>query len=375
MIFNQNKLAVSLSLVLGCSFLLLGGNKPSLERRQLSTQIRSPHLSHVGEVMPYELPESAADFCMESPMPEIDYEKGCNSSLPLYSIEVFGGYTAMMKLGIIAAIYALEHDRCFYFDYEKSAMNSSVVERYVEPIGLSYSGDRVQNAIKSGQVEPLPWTTTWGNVTARRLKGSNHTISKLGLIDIEGFRLKTLMLMRLWRPKKEMREATCKRVEEHGLNEPYMAFSVRRGDKAPIEDWVYATSEQYIESAEKAIKTQFGGKAPKIFVATDDCTVMDEFRSLRPDWTFISECDKSEYKQEGGFALADAHEWTQHEQDLHFTKFFTELFAMTFAKYWIGVKYTNVSWFVLFMRRANLWTTELLDTPGKAKTIDPNKAW
>lgn len=47
---------------------------------------------------------------------------------------------------------------------------------------------------------------------------------------------------------------------------------------------------------------------------------------------------------ETGFNLDETNQWNFERQDQHFAKFFTELFAMVFAKHLIGVKYTNVSW-------------------------------
>lgn len=76
---------------------------------------------------------------------------------------------------------------------------------------------------------------------------------------------------------------------------------------------------------------------------------MQEFRDLRPGWTFVSECDKPLYKEEEhGFVLDDAQSWSEEQLDRHYQKFFTELYAMAFAKHWIGVKYTNVSWVSIY---------------------------
>ena len=87
---------------------------------------------------------------------------------------------------------------------------------------------------------------------------------------------------------------------------------------------------------------------PKIFVATDDCTVLDDFRKQRPHWVFVSECDRM---VEQGFALADVHDWTLQDTDAHFQKFFIELYAMAFSRVYIGVHTTNVAWWAYFMRQ------------------------
>jgi hypothetical protein len=93
---------------------------------------------------------------------------------------------------------------------------------------------------------------------------------------------------------------------------------------------------------------------------------MDEFRSLRPTWRFVSECDKQAQSAAGhaGFALADMKAWSQSDTDAHYAKFFVELYAMATAKYFIGVWYTNVSWWAQFMRDPDRTTFLMLDTPG-----------
>jgi hypothetical protein len=70
--------------------------------------------------------------------------------------------------------------------------------------------------------------------------------------------------------------------------------------------------QQYIDMAEQVIPNHFGGKVPIIFVATDDCTAMKEFRDLKPSWTFVSECDKEQHTVgHAGFALADMTKWSK----------------------------------------------------------------
>ena len=40
--------------------------------------------------------------------------------------------------------------------------------------------------------------------------------------------------------------------------------------------------QPYIDKAEQAIQSHFGGKVPTIFVASDDSTVMEELCAYRP---------------------------------------------------------------------------------------------
>lgn len=139
------------------------------------------------------------------------------------------------------------------------------------------------------------------------------------------------------------------------MENDFITFSVRRGDKT-IEGFDFVTPERYLESAEKAIETKFDGKVPDIFVATDDCSIIEDFRSLRPRWTFLSECDKmrrakaNKEDSKSGYVLEDMADWDLETTDAHYAKFFTELFALATSKYYIGVAYTNVAWWAYFMR-------------------------
>ncbi len=144
-----------------------------------------------------------------------------------------------------------------------------------------------------------------------------------------------------------MRDTACTRLKNHGLQEEYMAMSVRRGDKA-IEYELITTLQPYIDKAEIAIRTHFGGKVPKIFVASDDCSVMQEMRDLRPEWTFVGECDNA--TEDNGFVIAETKHWSLEQTDKHYEKFITEMIALASAKYFIGVSNTNVALFVYFMR-------------------------
>merc|ERR1711937_516086 len=137
----------------------------------------------------------------------------------------------------------------------------------------------------------------------------------------------------MWRLLPQVRESSCTSLEKHGLNEEYLAFSVRRGDK-DTEGFDFMSHENYIKSANKVIEDFFDNKVPKIFVATDDCSVMKEFRDLKPEWTFVSECDRSD--GHSGFILADMKYWTLEQTDEHFRKFFVEVIGLAGAKYYIG---------------------------------------
>jgi hypothetical protein len=78
---------------------------------------------------------------------------------------------------------------------------------------------------------------------------------------------------------------------------------------------------------------------------------MASFREMRPSWRFVSECDAEQKSQHvAGFALDDVKNWGNDAQNSHFKKFFVEMYAMATSKVLIGVSYTNVSWWVYFLR-------------------------
>eukprot|EP00543_Licmophora_paradoxa_P013530 CAMPEP_0202466536 /NCGR_PEP_ID=MMETSP1360-20130828/69095_1 /ASSEMBLY_ACC=CAM_ASM_000848 /TAXON_ID=515479 /ORGANISM="Licmophora paradoxa, Strain CCMP2313" /LENGTH=153 /DNA_ID=CAMNT_0049090707 /DNA_START=135 /DNA_END=593 /DNA_ORIENTATION=+ len=153
-------------------------------------------------------------------------------------------------------------------------------------------------------------------------------------------------MRRIWRPHAPLREKVCGKLENHDLTEDYIAFSVRRGDKKELEHFEYQDLQDYIVRAEEEITAVFNGTVPKIFVATDDCTVMPEFQKLRPTWTFVSQCDNND---DTGFALYDVMDWTIEQTDAHFEKFMIELYGLAMGRVFIGVSYTNVAWWVYFM--------------------------
>ena len=96
---------------------------------------------------------------------------------------------------------------------------------------------------------------------------------------------------------------------------------------------------------------------------------MKEFRDLRPDWMFVGECDNPAFQEEEGFTLDSMHKWNGNQMDAHFGKFFTELFGMAISKFWIGIKYSNVSWFVFLMRRANPHGMRFLKVEGEPENF------
>ena len=188
--------------------------------------------------------------------------------------------------------------------------------------------------------------TTFDNPIRHKIRSLEY----LELWDMDNIHLKKLMMRRLFRILPEMRNIACSRLSATGLQDEYIAMSVRRGDKA-LEFEIESSLQPYVDKAEIAIRTHFGGVTPTIFVASDDCSVMQELREFRPNWTFVGECDHA--TEDNGFVIADMKTWSLEQTDRHYEKFITEMIAMASAKYFIGVSTTNVSYWIYYMRHYN----------------------
>lgn len=327
-------------------------------------------------VKKYRLPEQAQSWCEPSVHPPLNYQN-CNHIGTFNQIPFIGGMTNGLKMILLTALSSFEKNRCFFITEDrnplldrddKSQQVKSLLARYFEPIGLSEDDPLVQRAKDEGRVYKTFWRDFFVPVKKRRLHGMRHNITSLGYQNIESTVLKKVMLQRLWRMLPGVRDDSCTKLESHGLEEEYLAFSVRRGDKS-TEGFEFTKSEEYIDAAEKAIVNHFNGVVPKIFVATDDCAVMKELRFLRPSWQFTSECDRND--SANGFVIRDMRKWSIEQTDEHFRKFFVELIGLAGAKFYIGVGYTNVAWWTAYMRPYR-WSHQYLDMPSRTifQTLD-----
>jgi hypothetical protein len=321
------------------------------------------------------------DWCIESHLEPLPYDS-CNADDIVYRIPLHGGMTNAIKMILLGVIKAFEENRCFFLDETSSHLNNfdkvnfyqnGFYARYFERIGLYNEDARVQKARQENRIRSLTWKEVWEPIYYRRVPDQLTSIPSLGYHQVPGHELKAIMLQRMWRPLPAIRQATCERMHKLlGTTQgtPFLAMSIRRGDKY-LENFDYTTMDTYLHAAERILQDYFHHVevdviVPTIFVASDDCTVLSELRSAKPTWKFVSECDNS---QQTGFVINDMYEWDIAEHDKHNAKFFTELFTMAAAAYWIGVAYTNVSWFVYFMRGGVMENFELLDAPAGTNVI------
>jgi len=343
-----------------------------------TVEIKGSHSasSYLLDPFPFALPEQARDWCVETDLGRLPYER-CDPNKPLNVIRLVGGMTNAFKGVLLGAILSFEQNRCFYLDESNSHLRlrnkdqgedpiPSIVNRYFEPIGLQKDHPKVKQAFNDGSYEYQNFVALWDDLRVRRPANSTSSIDNLFYQQVEGHYLKRTMMKRMWRFLPRFRQRACSGLETHlPSSDEYMAMSVRRGDKT-TEGIIYLEMSMYIDEAQKAIGTIFDGRVPTIFVATDDCSALGELRSLRPAWTFVSECDVTTKDSSDlhGFTLRDMKDWTIEQTDAHYEKFFVELLGLVSAKYVIGTAYTNVSWWVFFMRQPDRSTFQMLDPPN-----------
>lgn len=326
----------------------------------------------------YKLTEQAQTWCQPSVFPPLNY-RSCNPDGVVMQIPFMAGLTNGLKFMLLQVISAYEQDRCFFITEnhnhlllreDKSQELDTFIGRYFEPIGLPKDDPIVKKARQEGRIEKSDWHDVWDTDIKRKTHGQFHNITSLGYENIESTQLKKVMLSRMWRLLPQVRDATCTSLENHNLEEEYLGFSVRRGDK-DTEGFEFTKPQDYIVAAEEQAKQHFGGVMPRIFVATDDCAVMAELRALRPEWKFTSECDLS--AGHNGFVLKEMKMWTLEQTDEHYRKFWVELLGLAGAKFYIGVSYTNVAWWAAYMRPYR-WSHQYLDIPNR-HIYDTLNAW
>jgi len=313
------------------------------------------------------------------PAPPIDYNQCENPQL--IHMDINGGMTSYLNKILKVAMWAARDNSCFYINEGLGVLNEAdggkhfshsklgyrlvdgqdtymipFLTRYFGQMGLEKS--RFEEMLASGTydvITPSPSDINHHDFGGKASLTTNDpkkrfeimSIPQLGYNNVERLSLKKHFLRRMFRINADVRDRACHRLASQGLDDEYMALSVRRGDKV-TETSILDTVDPYIRLAEEGINSHFDGKVPTMFVATDDCSVMQEFRDARPEWTFVSECDNA--SEANGFVYKEMKLWSEEQTDAHFNKFIAEMIGMASARYWIGVATTNVSYWVYFMR-------------------------
>lgn len=302
------------------------------------------------KTLDFDLPRwGSATWCNAPSELPLDFEN-CKHDAMVNIIQLHGGLTSALKQLLFGAMYSFEANRCFFVDEsdhelrlreDKSQEHESLLSEYFEPIGLPRDSSILLNAIANNMTKVVDvMEHVYAHKHRRRVFKDKTTIANLNYRERDGHFLKKVIMRRLWRPLPEVRNHTCSTLERvHKLNKDYIALSVRRGDAKGSIDL-----QRYLYETGRAIDDFFDKKPPRIFVATDDCTVMTEFRRLRPHWKFVSECDVHPNSIKDGNdpdALANVRQWTKIDTEAHFEKFLVELYGMALAKVFIGVSTTD----------------------------------
>jgi len=286
--------------------------------------------------------------------PPLDYE-ACSDTSIFHSFPFNGGMTNGLKFLLLGALLSVETGRCF-------TGGTPTARKYFEDTGLRLNHTRYTNALRgmnNSKLVRIMWQTTWGDTRLRRIESQTFDFTNTTTFgynypsnpQVNGVSLKRDFMRRFWKLRPAYRESTCQALQnetQHDLfGKDYIAFSVRRGDKT-TEGFKFPTMMEYIIAAQPVMEQY---PQMKIFVATDDCKVLPELRALRPEWKFESQCDYMVADtNNNGFVLSKLNHLSSDQRDLHFRKFFVELYAMAMSKVFIGVSYTNVAWFVYMLR-------------------------
>mmetsp|Transcript_29268 Transcript_29268/g.43185 ORF Transcript_29268/g.43185 Transcript_29268/m.43185 type:complete len:704 (+) Transcript_29268:1-2112(+) len=316
--------------------------------------------------------------------PPLPYERcdpnGTVIRIPLVLADDDDDLSNALKHILLGAIASFEQNRCFFVDETNNSNNKlnpadannnngvkhGFLRKYMEPIGLSIDHPIVVKALQESRVKTILGTES---NTYRRAYGQYTTIANLGLEQVEGHNLKRNLIRRLWRPLPEYRQSSCAALQNthHLTPGDYIALSVitsrrRRSDGSG------PSLEEYLIEAQKHMyrfaSFEQNQQVPKIFVATDDCSVVSEFIKMRPDWKFTSECnivpEEVSNTNNNKVLVVDAAATAEEgDHDADFTKFFTEIYALTMSRVFIGVSSTttddnhnnnSMSWWIYFLR-------------------------
>ncbi|KAL7529880.1 hypothetical protein ACHAXR_003205, partial [Thalassiosira sp. AJA248-18] len=205
------------------------------------------------------------------PSPPIDYNQ-CEDDGQLIDMDINGGMTSQLNKILKVAIWAARDKSCFFVNEEKGEKHFShsklgyrmdgngedyyipnFFDRYFEHMGLE----------KSEFLARGKGSLTTNDLSRRfRLR----SLPQLGYVDVNNIALKNFFLRRLFRIKPHVREHACNKLASQGLDNEYIALSIRRGDKE-TETEILDTVAPYVREAEAAIKSHFGGEVPTFFVA------------------------------------------------------------------------------------------------------------
>lgn len=139
----------------------------------------------------------------------------------------------------------------------------------------------------------------------------------------------------------------------------YIGIHVRKGDKLKSEARLTPLN-RYITTIERALKGN--GTVPQIFVASDDYTVVNELRQLKPTWNFFSLHDRNDRRRKSNGHFQGHFNRLPRNETLYETRLFLcELQMLTDARYVFCAMSSNVCRLIQILRSQHPSTVISMD--------------
>ncbi|CAE7412869.1 unnamed protein product [Symbiodinium sp. CCMP2592] len=281
---------------------------------------------------------TAPDFEWCKPSKVVPYTG--SAELPAFRIRLGIGSGACSTLLSVfeAAMYAMQQQRRFFLDENVTRLKGNRTTWYrhfFQPIGEAFT----QPFVDIAYTKDVTRLTRNGTITFR-----NQTMRKIDM--------KRSILRQVWQFQPSVQQDVCHLVHGLHLHHPYIAMFIRLGDKLTVEHRVPVPLEDYIDTL---LGVSLNGLVRTVFVAMDDCRVLQKLQAAAPMFKFLSLCDV----EFGTGFIMDKD--SKRDLEAHFLKFFGELTVMAEADTLIGDRQSNVHHWVALMRRISSSNVSLID--------------
>lgn len=163
-------------------------------------------------------------------------------------------------------------------------------------------------------------------------------VKELG-IDMDWWDAARFFFDMIWRPRQDVAELIEVYWEKSGLQEPFIAIHIRRGDK--ISESPYTSINKYLKALE-----QFSILLP-IYVASDDSRVIKEFHEALPKHYDIINVMPNSLN---GYDQHDFNSRPKQARWLDTVFFLFELDIMKRAEWFVGASPSNVFYLSQYLR-------------------------
>ena len=330
------------------------GNVPSDSVHQSITNRESffNNLRKMEQVRNYDLPTWGTQVWCDpnAPYDPPDYEAVCDPSETVNLIPLQGSTPSALRAIVLGSMLSIQQNRCFVLDDPLQ-----LAKEFFYPIGLPRNHPIVTQAITEDRIHTVTPAEYWSN-----RKIFNSTASLLNHRDVNGHLLTKIMLRRILKLNPMVRADVCDNLDQYHFGDEFMTMSIKQHRSAydkelrgEIPDHLVDQKfglDTYIHYAKDAFKFFYNNRTLPIYVATDNCSVVEELRHLEPDWVFSSECDYYPTRIFSPLNLWNNAELTDGERRAYLHKIFVDLFAMATSTYFIGLGAADFSWLAFFLR-------------------------